>query len=80
MEIIAYILIGAVLGAVMIRFFVRKDSGPAAEDTRSLLMIQQQMNDLAKQLDSKLTESRRDMTDAVRTQFSESQKTSPGDQ
>jgi len=39
-----------------------------------MMLLQQQMSELTKQLDAKLNESRRDMTDAVRTQFSESQK------
>ncbi len=40
----------------------------------SLLLLQQQMAELSKSLDAKLGESRREMTDAVRMQFSESQK------
>ena len=42
--------------------------------TEGMLLMQQQMAELTKQMDSKLTESRRDMTEAVRTQFTESQK------
>ena len=51
----------------------KKKEAPVA-DTQGLVMMQQQLAELTKQLDAKLNESRRDMTDAVRTQFSESQK------
>ncbi len=49
----------------------RKQTGGGTE---GMLLMQQQMAELTKQMDAKLTESRRDMTDAVRTQFTESQK------
>lgn len=68
--IILGILAGIVISAVI---FVLKSKKTKTED-KSFLLLQQQMSDLARVLDSKLTESRRDMESAVRTQFSESQK------
>ncbi len=49
----------------------RKQGG---EDTQGLVLMQQQMAELTRQMDTKLSESRKDMSEAVRTQFSESQK------
>jgi DNA recombination protein RmuC len=69
------IIISVLIGGI-IAFFLfgkrREDPQNAGDNPFSLL--QQQMSELARQLDSKLTESRRDMQDTVRTQFSESQK------
>ncbi len=71
--IIFGILIG---GIIAYAFFSRKKEKPAepAEKNDSFLLLQQQMSELARTLDSKLNESRRDMQDAVRIQFSDSQK------
>jgi DNA recombination protein RmuC len=70
-----FFLLGIVLGAVVIWLLLRRhttDRGP--EDAQAMMMLQGQMADLVKQLDARLTESRRDMTESVRMQFSESQK------
>jgi len=77
MQDITFIILGVLAGVVIATiFFIRKNKKP--EDTKekdsSFLMLQQQMSELARALDSKLTESRRDMQDAVSTQFRESQK------
>lgn len=74
MEILLVVLIGIILGAIFSwAFFLRRPAPPHADD-RAMLMLQSQMAELAKQLDSRLSESRRDMQEAVRTQFSESQR------
>lgn len=52
---------------------VRKNKKPA-EDSNSMQMLMQQMNDLRSNMDEKISGSNRDMSDAVKTQFSESQK------
>jgi len=72
MQNILWILLG-ILGGGIIAYLIfgRKKSN---EKDQSFLLLQQSMSELTHQLDSKLTESRRDMQDAVRTQFSESQK------
>src|SRR3989338_9171547 len=75
MDIVLYIILGIIVGGALAWFFVNRTKTAApAQDTGAMMMLQGQMAELAKQLDSKLTESRRDMTEAVRTQFSESQK------
>ena len=73
MEIL-WIILGIVGGGAITFFLLNKKSSPSDSGGQSFLLIQQQMSELARALDSKLTESRRDMQDAVRTQFSESQK------
>ena len=75
MDIALYIILGVLAGAGVVWFILRLQKPvPKTEDTQGLMLIQQQMAELTKQLDSKLSESRRDMNDAVRMQFSESQK------
>ncbi|MEK7140641.1 MAG: hypothetical protein AAB815_02535, partial [Patescibacteria group bacterium] len=71
MENITLIIIGLLAGGIVAYFVFGKKK---TEKDQSFLLLQQQMTELARALDSKLTESRRDMQDAVRTQFSESQK------
>lgn len=70
---ILWIIIGILAGGTVVYFLLNKKRGGAEKDS-PFLLIQQQMSELARALDTKLTESRRDMQDAVRTQFSESQK------
>ena len=75
MELFAVILLALVvilLGVLLWAQFLKKHT--PVVDTQGLVMMQQQLAELTKQLDSKLNESRRDMEGAVRTQFSESQK------
>ncbi len=67
------IIIIVALGAIILYLVFGKKDAKTGED-QSFLLLQQQMSELARALDSKLTESRRDMQDAVKTQFSESQK------
>jgi DNA recombination protein RmuC len=63
--------LGVIGGGILAYFiFGRKKGG----NDQSFSMLQQQMSDLAKVLDAKLTESRRDMQDVVRNQFSDSQR------
>ncbi|MBP9711487.1 MAG: DNA recombination protein RmuC [Candidatus Pacebacteria bacterium] len=72
---IIWILLGVIAGGLVAYAILgkKRDDSNGAKD-QSLLLLQQQMAELARALDSKLTESRRDMQDAVKTQFSESQK------
>lgn len=73
MENIAWIIIAILVGGILAYFLFGKKKENGEKD-QSFLLLQQSMSELTRQLDSKLTESRRDMQDAVRTQFSESQK------
>lgn len=73
MDNIFGIIIGLIVGGIVVYFiFGRKKEDLNKND--SFLLLQQQMSELGRVLDSKLTESRRDMQDAVRIQFSDSQK------
>jgi len=81
MTTIIYIILGIVLGAtaagVIVWFILMrgdKKNKHEDEDKQSLLLIQNQINNLTKTIDEKLGESRKDMQSAVQTQFSESQK------
>lgn len=75
METILLILLGTIAGALLAWFtFGRSLQTKSAENSPGMVMLQQQMSELTRGIDAKLSESRRDMTDAVRTQFSESQK------
>ena len=67
------IIIGVAGGGILAYFAFGKKKDVGASD-QSFLMLQQQMSELTRQLDSKLSESRKDMQDVVRTQFSESQQ------
>ncbi|MFA6300968.1 MAG: DNA recombination protein RmuC [Candidatus Paceibacterota bacterium] len=73
MQNIVWIIIGIVVGAVVVYIILNKKKKTDNSDN-PFSLLQQQISELTRQLDSKLTESRRDMQDAVRTQFSESQK------
>ena len=68
---ILWIILGVIGGAIVAYLVLNKK--PKEKD-QSFLLLQQQMSELARVLDSKMTESRRDMQDTVRTQFTESQK------
>src|SRR3989339_686105 len=79
MEIVTQILIfvAVVFGIgiyFMYVFFGKNRKNTNSDKDQSFLLLQQQMAELAKTLNSSLTESRRDMQDVVRAQFSDSQK------
>jgi DNA recombination protein RmuC len=75
MEIALYMLLGTIAGALVVWFILgRKKAEAPAQDSQAMMMLQQQMAALGSQLDTKLNQSRSEMTEAVRTQFSESQK------
>ncbi len=74
MEIVTYVILGICAGGALSWFVLNKKGQTPPAEAQGMMLLQQQMSELTRQLDSKLSESRRDMTDAVRTQFSESQK------
>ena len=75
MESLVYVILGIALGGIAMWFLRgRGKEAAAAQESQAMMMLQQQMAALGSQLDTKLSESRRDMTEAVRTQFTESQK------
>ena len=75
MENFLGILGGLLIGALFayLAWGRKKERADKSED-QPLMLLQQQIAELTRQLDTKLSESRRDMQDAVRTQFSESQR------
>jgi DNA recombination protein RmuC len=74
MEIALYVFFGIATGALAVWFLLDKKKETPAQDSQAMMMLQQQMAALGSQLDTKLNQSRSEMTEAVRTQFSESQK------
>lgn len=73
-DLILIILISVlvIINAVLVFFLSRKrnDSG----DDKALLMLQNQLGDLSRTVDLKLTDATKTMNDSVRVQFSESAK------
>src|SRR3989338_8083055 len=69
---IIFALIGLAAGAVIIYLFLPKKTGGA--DPGSLLMLQNQMNELIRSMDAKLGEGNNRMFESIRTQFGESQR------
>jgi len=77
MDNLIFIVIGCLVGVIVALVYLKLRTEVTPKESanaQALLMLQQQMAELAKTIDSKMGESRRDMTEAVRTQFSESQK------
>jgi len=77
-SILLALIAGAGIGIVIVIMIRRKESSAdtTATDTttESLILLQNQMEHLTRAIDSKLGESRKEMQEAVRTQFSESQR------
>lgn len=75
METAFYVLVALLTGGAIVWAILSLRSGKSdPERDKETMLLLQQMNELGKLLDSKLTESRKDMGEAVRIQFSESQK------
>lgn len=74
MEVVLYIVGGLVVGAV-IAFILARVMGQGrggAVDDRGLLMLQQQLQELTRTMDTKLTESSKNLHESVQHQFRES--------
>jgi len=77
METVAYIAVGIIVGAFFVWVIMRIASSPKAEEKdaqQGLILLQNQIENLTKTIDSKLGESNKEMQTAVRAQFGESQK------
>jgi len=74
MQNVELIVIALLVGGILAYFLFGKKKDSSQKDDQSFLLLQQQISNLTQQLDLKLTESRKDMQEAVHTQFSESQK------
>ncbi len=71
-ETLFYVLVGLMVGGGIAWFLARKHLGQNTQGGEGMLLLQQQMSELTRQMDARLSESRRDMSDAVSKQFSES--------
>ena len=72
---IILIIVGViVIGLLIFLILETKKNQRPQEDSSSMQMLMQQMNDLRSNMDEKISGSNRDMSQAVKTQFSESQK------
>lgn len=75
METAFYVLIALFVGAGIVWFVVgRKREEAEGVQNKETMLLLQQLNEMNKLLDARLSESRKEMTDAVRVQFSESQR------
>ena len=76
MEVILIVILILVLGAlaVLIWLNVNKAKPEEKKDDTGLNLILQQINELSRTVDSKITENAKHMNDSVRNQFSESAK------
>lgn len=70
-SILVLILLLAIVGLLIYVFFLRPES---KADDQAMLLMQQQIQDLSRTLDSKLTEANRAMQEGSRTQFRESRE------
>ncbi len=69
------ILILVLLGGFGVVFwFIRKGQSAKPEEGQGMVLLQQQLQQLTQSVDSKLGESRKEMTESVRHQFSQSQQ------
>ena len=73
MEIAIYIIIGLAIGAFVVWLILRGQGDKPVVETDSLLLIQNQLSTLARTMDEKLGESNKEMQEAVRHQFGQSQ-------
>lgn len=79
MEVVLYIFLGIMVGGIVAwiafqaLFRGKKEAGGDGGE-QGLLLLQNQIENLTKTIDSKLGESQRDMRESTRMQFSESQK------
>ncbi len=74
---LVFLLIGFAAIVLVAVYFLLSKFMPGKDEKQSdqgMLLLQSQINDIAKMLDVKLTHSREEMQTAVRTQFGESQK------
>lgn len=75
METLLYILIAVlVVGFSLVFWRLSSRNDAPKEDGQGLMFIQNQINEISKTLDTKLGETKKDMQEQVRFQFSESQK------
>src|SRR3989344_2350369 len=62
------------LGLLFLMWRRMQAGGDAKEDTKSLLLLQNQIQDLTRSVETKIGEGTKTMFESVKTQFTESQK------
>jgi len=72
--IFAYILIGVAVGAIVAFVVFRLLGKRERSDEQGMIMLQNQLDNLTKTIDQKLGSGNREMQEAVRMQFGESQR------
>lgn len=70
---IIFLVVGILAGVFLAWFFVRRQGGNRSDDN-SFLLLQNQLNEMARLIDERLGKSHEQIHDSVRHQFSESQK------
>lgn len=71
---IIYVLIGLVVGGGVAWFILQNKTKAAPQDNQGLLLLQNQMAELMKVVDAKMSESTKTVHESLQTQFGESQK------
>ncbi|MBI5816941.1 MAG: DNA recombination protein RmuC [Candidatus Yonathbacteria bacterium] len=77
MEIVVYVVLGVIVGvfiAWVITRMLATSKGEEKREQQGMILLQNQIENLTKTIDSKLGESNKEMQTAVRAQFGESQK------
>lgn len=74
MEIIAVLLLVANLGLMAFLVWRSTRPAPVKDDTQSMVLLQNQLQDLSRAMESKLGEGTNRMFESMRTQFGESQR------
>lgn len=72
LQILAVVLLFAILGVIIYVFFLRKDKKD--EPQGGFMLLQQQLQDLTRTMDERMGETAKIMHESVKTQFSESQR------
>jgi DNA recombination protein RmuC len=72
--IIIILIVFTTINSVIIWLFARRRGGSGKEDSQSNMLIQNQLQELTRVMDSKFGESTKQMSESVRHQFNQSQK------
>lgn len=71
-QLLALLLMAVILAILIYVFFIRKEEKSAIDG--SMLLLQQQLQELTRTMDARMGETTKTMYDSVKTQFSESQR------
>ncbi|MDB5238053.1 MAG: hypothetical protein JWM46_323, partial [Candidatus Kaiserbacteria bacterium] len=74
MEIVIVVLLIAILLGIIILAYVFLGKQAPSSDPQSMILLQNQIQDLSRSLEQKLGEGTRNMFDSMKSQFSESQR------